>query len=52
MSVAEMYLEDTYPEFSRTNVEDALDGTDITFPQVDGPLIDRYLDFLERAEFL
>lgn len=52
MSVAEMYLEDTYPDFSRSNVEDALSGTDITFPNVDGPLIDRYLDFLERAEFL
>lgn len=52
MSVAEMYLEDTYPDFTRTNVEDALAGTDITFPEVDGPLIDRYLDFLERKDFL
>lgn len=52
MSVAEMYLEDTYPDFSRTNVEDALAGTDITFPDVDDDLIDRYLDYLERKDFL
>lgn len=52
MSVAEMYLEDTFPVFTRTNVEHALVGTDITFPDVDADLIDRYLDFLERKEFL
>lgn len=52
MSVAEMYLEDTFPEFTRTNVDTALAGTDITFPDVDAELIDRYLDFLERKEFL
>ncbi|GFZ97041.1 non-ribosomal peptide synthetase [Nesterenkonia alkaliphila] len=52
MSVAEMYLEDTFPEFTRTNVDTALAGTDITFPDVDADLIDRYLDFLERKEFL
>lgn len=52
MSVAEMYLEDTFPAFTRTNVEQALAGTDITFPDVDAELIDRYLDFLERKEFL
>lgn len=52
MSVAEMYLEDTFPVFTRTNVDQALAGTDITFPEVDAELIDRYLDFLERKEFL
>lgn len=52
MSVAEMYLEDTFPAFTRINVEQALAGTDITFPDVDAELIDRYLDFLERKEFL
>lgn len=52
MSVAEMYLEDTFPVFSRTNVERALAGTDISFPDVDADLIDRYLDFMERKDFL
>lgn len=52
MSVAEMYLEDTFPVFTRNNVERALVGTDITFPDVDADIIDRYLDFLERKEFL
>ena len=52
MSVAAMYLEDTFPAFTRTNVERALAGTDITFPEVDSDLIDSYLDFLERKEFL
>lgn len=52
MSVAEMYLEDTFPVFTRTNVERALATTGITFPDVDADLIDRYLHFLERKDFL
>lgn len=52
MSVAAMYLEDTFPEFTRTNVDRALAGSGITFPHVDADLIDRYLDFLERKQFL
>ncbi|MBB4909432.1 non-ribosomal peptide synthetase family protein [Actinophytocola algeriensis] len=52
MSVAEMYLEDTFPEFSRTNVENALRGSGIVIPPVDAAMLDSYLDYLTDIDFL
>jgi hypothetical protein len=52
MSVAEMYLEDTFPEFSRTNVENALRGSGIVIPPVDAALLDSYLGYLTDIDFL
>jgi amino acid adenylation domain-containing protein/thioester reductase-like protein len=52
MSVAEMYLEDTFPAFSRTNVENALRGSGIVIPPVDAAMLDSYLDYLTDIDFL
>ncbi|MEU6073490.1 amino acid adenylation domain-containing protein [Micromonospora sp. NPDC047074] len=52
MSVAEMYLETTFPVFTRTNVEDALRGSGIEIPTVDAEMLDRYIGYLTRTEFL
>ena len=52
MSVAEMYLEDTFPAFSRTNVENALRGSGIVIPPVDSSMLDSYLDYLTDIDFL
>ena len=52
MSVAEMYLEDTFPVFSRTNVENALAGSGIVIPPVDAAMLDSYLDYLTDIDFL
>lgn len=52
MSVAEMYLETTFPVFSRTNVERALHGSGIEIPTVDAGMLDRYIGYLTRTEFL
>ncbi|MEH0974055.1 amino acid adenylation domain-containing protein [Micromonospora sp. CPCC 205546] len=52
MSVAEMYLETTFPAFSRTNVQQALRGSGIEIPTVDAEMLDRYIGYLTRTEFL
>ncbi|TDV42273.1 non-ribosomal peptide synthetase [Actinophytocola oryzae] len=52
MSVAEMYLEDTFPVFSRTNVDDALRGSGIEIPPVDAEMLDRYIGYLTGIDFL
>ncbi len=52
MSVAEMYLETTFPAFSRTNVENALRGSGIEIPPVDAAMLDSYLDYLTDIDFL
>jgi hypothetical protein len=52
MSVAEMYLEDTFPEFSRTNVVTALRGSGIEIPVVDADMLDRYIAYLTGIDFL
>ncbi|HEX2130712.1 MAG TPA: amino acid adenylation domain-containing protein [Actinophytocola sp.] len=52
MSVAEMYLETTFPYFTRTNVERALAGSGIEIPPVDTAMLDRYIDYLTDIEFL
>jgi thioester reductase-like protein len=52
MSVAEMYLENTFPVFSRTNVDNALAGSGIVIPPVDAAMLDRYIGYLTSIEFL
>jgi thioester reductase-like protein len=52
MSVAEMYLEDTFPVFSRTNVEKALQGSGIEIPPVDAAMLDSYIRYLSGIDFL
>ena len=52
MSVAEMYLDDTFPVFSRTNVENALRDSGIEIPPVDAEMLDRYIRYLTGIDFL
>jgi thioester reductase-like protein len=52
MSVAEMYLETTFPVFSRENVEAALSDSGITIPAVDDAMLDRYIRYLTDIKFL
>lgn len=52
MSVAEMYLETTFPAFSRDNVEAALEGSGIDIPPVDAQMLDRYIGYLAGIDFL
>ncbi|MER6015687.1 amino acid adenylation domain-containing protein [Streptomyces bluensis] len=52
MSVAEMYLETTFPTFSQDNVHRALRGSGIEIPPVDSDLLDRYIRYLTSIDFL
>jgi amino acid adenylation domain-containing protein/thioester reductase-like protein len=52
MSVAEMYLETTFPVFTRDNVEAALRDSGIDIPPVDAELLDRYIRYLTSIDFL
>lgn len=52
MSVAEMYLETTFPVFTRTNVENALRGSGIEIPPVDAAILDSYIGYLTDIDFL
>ncbi len=52
MSVAEMYLESTFPVFTRDNVDAALRDSGIEIPPVDGEMLDRYIRYLTDIEFL
>ncbi|MEU4178058.1 amino acid adenylation domain-containing protein [Streptomyces sp. NPDC026589] len=52
MSVAEMYLETTFPVFTRDNVDEALRGSGIEIPPVDGEMLDRYIRYLTDIDFL
>ncbi|MCP3817858.1 amino acid adenylation domain-containing protein [Streptomyces sp. A3M-1-3] len=52
MSVAEMYLETTFPVFTRDNVDAALQGSGIEIPPVDAEMLDRYIRYLTDIDFL
>jgi amino acid adenylation domain-containing protein/thioester reductase-like protein len=52
MSVAEMYLETTFPVFTRDNVEAALRDSGIRIPAVDDEMLDRYIRYLTDIDFL
>jgi amino acid adenylation domain-containing protein/thioester reductase-like protein len=52
LTVAEMYLRQVFPSYTRTNTEHALRGSAIAFPPVSGPLLDRNIDQLIRTGYL
>ena len=52
LTVAEMYLAQVFPSYSRTNTERALRGSGIAFPPVNGRLIDRNIDRLMESGYL
>jgi amino acid adenylation domain-containing protein/thioester reductase-like protein len=52
LTVAEMYLEDVFPSYTRTNTETALRGSGIVFAPVSGQLLDRNIDELMRTGYL
>ena len=52
LTVAEMYLAHVFPSYSRSNTADALAGSGIVFPPVDGPLLDRNIDALMESGYL
>jgi thioester reductase-like protein len=51
-TVAEMYLRNVFPSYTRANTERALLGSAIAFPPVSGPLLDRNIDQLMRTGYL
>jgi amino acid adenylation domain-containing protein/thioester reductase-like protein len=52
LTVAEMYLSDVFPSYTRTNTERALRGSGIAFAPVSGPLLDRNIDRLIETGYL
>ncbi|MFF2042523.1 amino acid adenylation domain-containing protein [Kitasatospora sp. NPDC058170] len=52
LSISEMYFRPTFPLFDRSNTEQALVGSGIELPAVDGDLLDLYLGQLETEGFL
>lgn len=52
MSVAEMYLETTFPTFTQENVKAALQGSGIVIPPVDSKMLDSYIGYLTSIDFL
>ncbi len=52
ITVSEMYLKSVFPQFTRANVDRALEGSGIEFPAVDAKLLDRYIDFLQLSGYL
>ncbi|WP_416985144.1 amino acid adenylation domain-containing protein [Streptomyces sp. T028] len=52
ITVSEMYFQGVFPEFARGNAERALKEAGIDVPPVDADMLDRYLDFLQRAEYV
>ncbi|WP_280670522.1 amino acid adenylation domain-containing protein [Kitasatospora sp. MAP12-44] len=52
LTVSELYFRRTFPQFSRSNSEAALDGSGIDIPPVDGRLLDRYLEHLLATGYL
>ncbi|MVO90566.1 amino acid adenylation domain-containing protein [Streptomyces sp. p1417] len=51
-SVKQMYCEETFPAFDRTNVERALAGSGLRCPPVDDDLLDLNLGYLRESGFL
>jgi hypothetical protein len=52
LTIAEMYFEHVFPHYGRANLEQALAGSGIAFPAVDGPLLDTVIDRLIATGFL
>jgi thioester reductase-like protein len=52
LTVADMYLGHVFPAYTRTHTEQALDGSGIAFPPVDGRLLDVNIESLIDAGYL
>ncbi len=52
LTLAEMYLEHIFPHYARSNTEQALKGSGIAFPPVDGRLLDRNIGRLIATGYL
>ncbi|WP_317494158.1 amino acid adenylation domain-containing protein [Haloechinothrix sp. LS1_15] len=52
MTVKELYFADTFPRYTRDNIESALAGSGVELPAVDAELLDTYLDYFEASGFL
>ena len=52
LTLAEMYLEHIFPHYTRSNTEQALEGSGIAFPPVDSQLLDRNLGRLIATGYL
>jgi len=52
LTLAEMYLEHIFPHYTRSNTEQALKGSGIIFPPVDGGLLDRNIGRLIATGYL
>ncbi len=52
LTVAEMYLEHIFPSYTQLNTEQALRGSGITLPAVDGELFDLNIGYLMATGYL
>jgi hypothetical protein len=52
ITVSEMYFQGVFPEFTRDNAQRALLDAGIDVPPVDAEMMDRYLDFLQQADYV
>jgi thioester reductase-like protein len=52
LTTAEMYLEHVFPHYARSNTEQALRGSGIALPPVDGTLLDRNIGRLIATGYL
>jgi thioester reductase-like protein len=52
LTTAEMYLEHVFPHYTRSNADQALDGSGIAFPAVDDALLDRNIGRLIATGYL
>jgi hypothetical protein len=52
LTVAQMYLEHVFPSYTRTHTEQALAGSGVVFPPVDGALLDLNIERLIASGYL
>jgi hypothetical protein len=52
LTLAEMYLEHVFPNYTRSNTEQALRGSGVAFPPIDGRLLDPNIDRLIATGYL
>ncbi|MHB9857566.1 amino acid adenylation domain-containing protein [Streptomyces sp. YIM S03343] len=52
ITVSEMYFEGVFPEFTRTNTEQALKDVGIAIPPVNEKMLDCQLDFVQQADYV
>ena len=52
LTLAEMYLEHVFPNYTRSNTEQALQGSGVAFPPIDGRLLDPNIAHLIATGYL